>query len=424
MTRRFAYLLTAITGAAALVRVWGIGQQALTLDELLMLPTANHFVRFGVPRPELPFHPNLRNILLYSSGRVFGASAAGLKGWSILFGVLSVSLLGLLVWRLTRSETASLVAATLLAFDPLSVYMSRSALQDCWTVFFTLAGLHLALSIIDAKPGTASSGATEFATWGAPLCGAMFGLGVASKFYVVPIEAVTIVYVAVVLWRHGRRPLAVWVSGAVAITSIFVFTLTYVPWFRAGNSAVEWFTYQRALLQAIGLHAIHIPLDADIHAWQWFLRPFVAWQEMEYASPLPKVSSGIANPFTWLVVLPSAAIVLRSVRKQRGAATLLGLFLISYVFMLSPNRPIWVLSAVSVEPFAFAIVGLAVDRIGQYKGGAKTAIAYVLVATAVSVALLPGAIGNALETEYLRKVVRRASYPGELLPPIQQQLDR
>lgn len=415
MTRRLTYLLAAITGASAVVRVWGLGRQALTLDELLMLPTAHHYMRFGVPRPEMPFHPNLRNILLDFSGRLLGSSAAGLKGWSVLFGVLSVLLLGLLIWRLTRSEIATLVAASLLAFDPLSIYMSRSALQDGWTVFFALAGLHLALNVIETEslPGVVRSSL---------FCGIAFGLGVSSKFYVIPIEGAAIAYLVVVLWRQNRRPLAVWVSSTVLLTSVFVFTLTYYPWFRAGHSASEWFAYLGALMQSIATHSIQITDNADTHAWQWFVRPFVAWQELQYAVPLPRMGIAVANPVSWLAVLASAVVVFVARRKRKGDAILLGLFLASYVPLLVAGRPIWVLSAVSVLPFAFALVGLTVDEVAHRFGGTRTAIAYVVAVSLVSAALFPGVTGDALKIGYLRQAVRRAAGNAPMLEPIERQL--
>lgn len=417
MTRRFTYLIAATAAIGAVARVWGLGRQALTLDELLMLPTANHYVRFGVPRPELPFHPNLRNILLYLSGQMFGTSAAGLKGWSVLFGVLSVVLLGLLVWRLTRSETASVVAATLLAIDPLSIYMSRSGLQDGWTTFFALAGLHFALSVIESERGA-------FATWGPLLCGAVFGLGVATKFYVIPIEATAIIYVAVVLWRQGRRPLAVWASAAVLLSSLLAFTLTYLPWFAAGHSVPEWFAYLRALNEAISSHSISLIDNTDTRAWQWFVKPFVAWQEMEYAYPLPGMGIALANPVTWLATIPAAVVVVLRQRAQRGAMILLGLLAVSYVPLLVVSRPIWVLSAVSVVPFAFAITAVALKEVARRIGGMKVVMTYVAAAALLSAALFPGVTGDALDVGYLRVAVRRAAGTGSLLPPIEEQLNR
>lgn len=417
MTRRFRCLMAAITVVGAAVRVWQLNLQALTLDELLMLPTANQYVRFGVPRPELPFHPNLRNVLLYVSGRVAGTSVMGLKGWSLVFGIFSVLMLGMLVWRLTHSETASLVAAALLAVDPLSVYMSRSGLQDGWTAFFALAGVHLAVSVMNSKR-------PSFAMWGSIACGVVFGLGVSAKFYPVPIEAATIAYLAWVFWRQGRRPLAVWAAGSILMSSVLVYLLTFVPWFSAGHSAGEWFAYVQALLQATATHSISLPDNVDTHAWQWFLRPFVVWQEMEYAVPLPRMGTAVANPITWLAVLVSAAAVWVTRRRQRGVAVLLGLFAASYLPLVVVSRPIWVLSAVSVVPFAFALVGVAVDEAGRRFGGWKTAVAYTLLATLLSAALFPGVTGHALDVSYLRKAVRRAAGTSVLLPPVEKQLQR
>ena len=246
-----------------------------------------------------------------------------------------------------------------------------SALQDGWTVFFALAGLHLALSVLESEGGA-------FSVWGPLLCGVTFGLGVASKFYVIPIEAVTIVYLAVVLWRQGRRPLAVWVSGAMLLSSLLTFTLTYVPWFRGwqlGDGVV------RLSRSASGgdqsSHAIFLPDNADIRAWQWFVRPFVAWQEMEYAVPLPRMGIALANPVTWLAVLASAVVVFIKRRTERGATILLGA--LSRLVRAAPRREPPDLGPLGGERAAVRLRarGLAVEEVGEPLGRDKTVIAYV-----------------------------------------------
>lgn len=416
MNRRLMALLLAVTTAGAAVRLWGIGLQTLTLDEILMHPTAVQYMRFGVPRPEMPFHPNLRNILLYLSERVLGSTAIGLKGWSLLFGILSVLLLGLLVWRLTHDKTASLIAAVLLASDPLSIYLSRSGLQDGWAPFWTLVALHVLLSVMETPSGAIT-------VWGPLLCGALFGLGVTSKFYVVPIEAACILYVFVVFWRQGRGPLAIWTAGATLFSSLLVFILTYAPWFAAGHSVSEWLTYQQALLETMTSHSRGFPDNRDIRAWEWFVRPFVAWQEMQYASPLPRMAIALASPLTWLVVLPAMAWTAIRQRSERGTMILLGLFLAAYVPLLTVNRFIYVFSATIVLPFAFALIGIAVSAVAR-RFGTWTALAYAVLVIAMSAALFPGVTGHALDHGYLRQAVRRAAGTATLIPPLEQQLNQ
>ncbi len=415
MTRRFIGALSAITGIGIVARLWDIGRQALTLDEILMQPTAVHYVRFGVPRPEMALHPNLRNILLYLSGQLLGPTAAGLKGWSLLFGVLIVPLLGLFVWRLTHNSVASLVAATLIAFDPLCIYLSRSALQDGWTPFWALVGLHLMLTVLRSRGGASALGGTV-------LAGIAFGLGVASKYYVIPIEAACVLFALVSFWRRGLRPLAVWVAVGTILSSLLVFLLTYAPWFAAGHSVPEWFSYQQALLQSISTHDVVELGNHDIRAWAWFVRPFVAWQEMQYAAPLPRIAIAVANPLTWLAVLPAIAFLARAKQHSyRPAQWLFGLFLAAYLPLLAANRFIYVFSAVIVLPFAFALIGLAAAELARRFNG-YAVVAYVALAIVVSGALYPGVTGHALDVPYLRQAVIRAAGSDRFIPPVETQL--
>ena len=57
---------------------------------------------------------------------------------SLLLGILGVPLLGILVYRITGSRIAGVLAAFLLALDPVHITFSRQALQEVHTIFFLL----------------------------------------------------------------------------------------------------------------------------------------------------------------------------------------------------------------------------------------------------------------------------------------------
>ncbi len=408
-----ALVLGAITLLAAVLRLWGIGSQPLTLDEIMTPATAVSYVHLGVPGPTMPFHPNLRNILIDFSLHLFGPSAAGIKGWSLLFGTLCVPLVGLLVWRVSRSIAASGAVALLIATDPLMLDFSRQAIQEIWTTFFCLLALWLVSFLLDTDD--------RWAWIGLPIAaGVAFGCGVASKFYVVPLEAAAMLYLGWIALRRRGWADAVWVSGSILGVSFLTFVLTYAPWFGNGHSAVEWFAYQRALVETISTHSFQLGLNRFIQPVLWFNKPFVGWMDMQYARPLPAVAVAAGNPFTWLMVFPAAIYLLVRRRNWYANRVMQGLFWVSYLPLAFAGRFIYVFSAVIVLPFAFALLALAlVDLAKRY--GTWLFYGYLVIAVLSALLLDPAAVGGTLRFNYLKPLVHYES-SGPLIPPIEQQL--
>ena len=79
-------------------------------------------------------------------------------------------------------------------------------------------------------------------------------------------------------------------------------------------------------------------------------------------------------------------------------------FFASYLpFALSP-RPIWVLSAVTVIPFAAGVLG-SVSSALMERFGARVAWVYGSAVLVTSLLLYPLAIGHALDFPYLQPIV-------------------
>lgn len=415
MKRRVTLLIGAATFLGALLRLWAIGRQWMTADEILSLPTAVSYVRTGWGAPLMPFHPELRNLLVYAASRAFGAGLITYKGWSLFFGILAVPLLGLLVWRLTHSTVAASLAALLLALDPTSIYWSRSALQDGWTVFFALAGVLVTVEI-------ARSEKRSRWLWLPLVAGAIFGLGTAAKFYVIPVELAAAGYLAWTAGRRRRPADAAWAVVAILGGSLVAFVLTYAPWFAAGHSAAEWFPFERSVVATMATASIQAPYNRFTHAWQWFVVPFVGWNEIEFGWPLPSLGLAVANPFTWLVVLPSSAYLFWMRRDALGMWLLQLFFWAAYVPYLLISRHINTFGALVALPFAFALVALAAADLSR-RWGSRIAIGYAALVVVTSLALYPGAIGHGADTPYLAPLVRYQS-SAPLLPMIQEQLGR
>jgi 4-amino-4-deoxy-L-arabinose transferase-like glycosyltransferase len=390
-------MLALVTLLGLVLRLYGVADQPLLSDDVLMAYSADNYMERGVFGPSMSMHPNLRNILVHWSVGVFGPGAVGLRFWSLLLGVLGVPVLGLLVSRLTASETAGVVAALLLAADPVHITFSRQAIQEVQTTFWFLLGcLLFALAH--------GAGWRMKRAWLVPLAGVAFGLGLACKAHAAfPLAVCT----CLGLWYAARDrrwdDLAV-VGVSLVLVPLAVFVLTYLPWFGRGYGLAEWVFMQRALAEYMVAHQ-GTPLDSmvDTQAWLWFVKPFMGYGSFTATEGGISVNVAMGNPLVWLAVLPSAWIAYG--RKSEGRL-LMAFFWVSYLPLVFSPRPIWLLSSLAVTPFAFGMVGLAIASVRERVGQRAIAV-YLGLVMLVTLLMYPLATGNATHYPHLAPLVER-----------------
>ncbi len=116
------------------------------------------------------------------------------------------------------------------------------------------------------------------------------------------------------------------------------------------------------------------------------------------------VMLAVTNPVVWLTVLPAA---IRSVwlhRTRRADFVLQTYFWVAYLPLLLASRPIWLLSALAVVPYAFALVAIAVTDIAR-RTGAWVFWGFAAAAMLSSLLLYPLATGQPADTRYLAPVL-------------------
>jgi dolichyl-phosphate-mannose--protein O-mannosyl transferase len=392
--RRFYYMLLAIAVLGAFFRLYGIGDQPPISDEVQVAFSAENYMEQGQFGPTMPYHPNLRNILVYASAKVLGTGVLGLRGWSLLFGVLSIPVLGLLLYRVTSNVAASGLAAFFLAVDPVHITFSRQAIQEVHTAFFFLAGALLAVT-----------GAKARRPWLLAPAGLLFGLGAASKAHALFPLLVCLGYVLYLYFKE-RRPWRDIVFAALSLTVLpfTVYFLTYAPWFTRGYGLWDWVFMQKSLFQYMATHRGN-PMDSmiDITPVLWFIKPFMGYGNFTHFEGKPFVTVAMGNPLVWMLVIPSTVYVIYR-KEVEGRGLLLALFLVAYLPLAIATRPIWVISSIAVAPFAYGIVGLAVSRV--IKNG-KVLAAYLVLVLLASAMLYPMSVGKAWDYGYLRPLVER-----------------
>ncbi len=363
LDRRLGIALAAVTLVALALRIAGLSDQPVHGDDLLAGQTARNFVEFGWPGPTMWHHPRLRDLLVYWSTDALGAGPWGLKVWSVLLGTLCVPATGSLVWVVGRNRTGAILAAAIVATDPLHIDFSRQAINDVHVAFFPVAAILALLAY-----------AKHRRPWQVVAAGVLLALGMASKWSAAfPVAAAAALTIPAVVAAAGSRraraaELALDVAALVLLPAA-LYVLTFWPWFGRGHDLLEFVRFQGAMGKtAVTTTGYAGTMAAGyqgylIGAWRWFLQP-VWWVD---AAPAPGGGGGllflpgVGNPFTWLATLPSAgwAAWRWFHSRDRAAGTLLVLWLAAYLPFVLVQRPIWVNAAVIVVPFWAALVGLA-----------------------------------------------------------------
>jgi dolichyl-phosphate-mannose-protein mannosyltransferase len=370
VARRATWVLAGLTLLAFGLRLAGLDGQPPTPDDAAVGRTAMNFVERGWPEPTMWNHPRLRDLLTHASLGLLGHGALGLKAWSVLLGTLSVPATAALVLTLTGSLPAAGIAGLLLAVDPLHVDFSRQAINDVHLAFFPVAAV---LALLAFR-------ATRRPAWIAA-AGLLLGLGVAEKWSAAfPVAAAAAAVLAGALsldrsWRERTATLALF-AGCLVALPLAVYLATFLPWFGRGHDLAEWIRFQKAMATETATHVGYVGTKLPgypgevVQAWRWFVQP--VWYS-DHIPPMPGRDLpagglfivGVPCPLAWLATLPAAAWAawrwLRS--RDEGAGWLLLLLAAAYLpFVLVP-RPIWTNSALSVAPFAMAIVGWAAARL-------------------------------------------------------------
>ncbi len=143
MTRRQAWLLAGIIGAAAVVRFATLDHQSYDHDEAVTawrvlhsgLGDTLHVVTNSERSPPLYY------MLAWVWSKLFGTGEVGLRSMSALIGCLTVPA-AYLAARELSSVRAGLVAAALVAFNPYLVWYSQEARSYALFVLFAAWGLY------------------------------------------------------------------------------------------------------------------------------------------------------------------------------------------------------------------------------------------------------------------------------------------
>nr|WP_281412900.1 phospholipid carrier-dependent glycosyltransferase [Geobacter grbiciae] len=358
-------------------------------------------------------HPELRNIIVYWSMKLLGSGVWGIKGWSFLFGTLTVPLMALVGRRIFRNGTIALIAALFWALDPLAIDFSRQAINDIYLAFFPLAAILCAYRFTDSRNPL----------W-LIVAGVLFGFGLASKwsalFQIIP-TGMLLVHVL----RSGRANRAsfagkmLFLFASLVILPVTIYLITFFPWFGRGYSVAEWPALQKAMYRETKLHTgYQKTIVGDHKAYEWFILPvtyqdiFFNKQEEGEARHVPTFEENavillvVTNPLVWLLVLPAVGrAAYRGIRERdEGLCYLSALFLLSYLPLAAVHRPIWVNTALAVLPYALMAVAWFVwDILRNISARRRIVAVYLAVVVVLAVPQYVLVIGKGFSIPYVRE---------------------
>ena len=415
--RWFWLALVGLSVASLALRLAWLDQQPLIPDDLSVSATALNFSEAGWPGPTMWNHPRIRDLLVGATIRVCGGGPVCLKAWSVIFGTLSVPAVAALVLVVGGGPVAALAAAAVVGTDPLHLDFSRQAINDVYLACLAPA----AVAAIWRYRSVRQAGWLVAA-------GLLLGLGLASKH---AIAAPVAVVAAVLLVESARAPAGragaevAFVLACLAVLPLTIYLATYLPWFARGHDLPEWIAFQlmaaRETATHVGYPGTKLPgyFNELVGAWRWFLEPI--WYVDNTMTGVAEAGdlswvlvAGVGNPLTWLLVWPAAGLAAWRwlAGREAAAGLLLGLFLAAYLpFALAP-RPIWTNSALSVLPFAAALLGQAVAW--GWERGPRLVTAWAALALLVAALLWLPAGG--WRTDASVWLVERLVSPAALVP--------
>ncbi len=407
----------AITVIAALLRFWNLAHpNELAFDETYYVKDAwslwqlgyegkwaensNAAFESGYPagmETEASFvvHPPLGKWLIALGMAVTGPGSS--FGWRLstaLLGTLTVTLVYILGWQLSRSLAVAATASMLLAIDGLGIVMSRVALLDSTLTFFIVLGfVFLVRDRQETIPLLRSAKPTNWGPvlWHRPwlvAAGITFGLASGVKWsgayvlavvgvYVVASDALACRRAGVLFWPQA----AVLRQGPVSFLqlvplAVVAYLLTWSGWLLTSggydrqtdpNPLIALLNYHENIL---GSHQrITSPHSYESPAWQWplLLRPTAVW--VGHCSGDDNVCSAISsipNPLIWYAgIAASLWLLYRLVvrPKWQYAIPLVGLGGTYVPWLLLGDRTIFQFYTISMVPFMVLALAFALREI-------------------------------------------------------------
>ncbi len=312
-------------------------------------------------------HPPAAKLVMAFWIRLLGFKPVAYRLGSLIFGLLLLTAL----WRLAarmHGEGFAALALLLLATDGMTFVLSRVAMNDIYAVACAVSAVYLLY-----RYWTETERRQKLLIG----AGALFGLGLAMKWSVLPLFGECALLVAArTIWdaraaanRERALAAASWLAAFVLLP-IAIYLAAHLPFFLQGHSFADFIE----LFKQIRWYHSHLTAD---HAYgsRWWTWPLVARPVWFYSShPAPgqnAVVYAFGNPILWWSFLPSLTYVAyrfwRS-RLAKDALILIGFFG-SWLPWLFVRRVGFIQYLLPAVPFGVLAVATALRDLASRRWG-------------------------------------------------------
>lgn len=411
--RRTAILLVGVLLLATAVRLYQLGSpDRLVFDEVYYAQDACFYLGLdpatcGVDEEASWVHPPMGKWLIAVGIGLIGYDPVGWRATAALAGILTVALVSLLAFRLTGSRRAAIVAAGVLALDPLSIISSRVAMLDSFMTCAVVATILFATLDRDALLAQGAGARGLWRPWRAA-AGMVAGIAIATKWSGVPVLAAVVLLVLV--WemdaarRAGRPPVRGLAAAApsillwLVVTPAVVYVASYADRLDADILAMPWSqgAWPREFVERqLAMARFHAGLD-DTHpyaspAWSWPLakRAVVYFWEEDAAGRYREVLA-FANPLLWVPGLAAGGVAAILALRRRAwwgpeavvAAAIAAAYL-PWLVLGAGRSFVFLHYFLPTVPFLALALGWAVSRRRGFTGRGLAVVASVVAVTVI-----------------------------------------
>ncbi|CAN5785036.1 phospholipid carrier-dependent glycosyltransferase [soil metagenome] len=404
---------------AALGRLWHLGSPSKVIfDETYYAKDACWYAyssakRCGISEEQTSVHPPLGKWLISLGVKAAGYDSFGWRVAAVAAGVLSVIAVFILARKLLGTTWQAVLAAALMAIDPLHFVQSRVAMLD---IFVVMLGLAAFLFLAFDRDRT--TGATGDPLRGEPLvarlrlwrlaAGLAAGAAVASKWsgvlWLAAIVWLTLVWELAKRREEGvkhpaRRALAAegWTILAwLVLAPMAVYALSYAGRLDGVVAAAPWSdgSFWRALFdRQLFMYEFHSGLEST-HSfqsppWSWFLlkRPVSYYFDTTPSGDYREIIA-LGSPVVWWASLVALLYVAWSWLRARSWRGPKGMILAGFSWAYLPwlvlagaRSAVFLFYALPSVPFMCLALAWVAGGVRRLRGG-RTAIAVASVAAA------------------------------------------
>jgi dolichyl-phosphate-mannose--protein O-mannosyl transferase len=340
---------------AAFFRLWGtFDLNEYIEDEATHIPDAIAISNYGTTAYWGWHHPQLSGHIMNATIQIFGNNPVGWRSGNIFFGTASVALLFLIGRLIYPGSAVPLLAASLLAFDPHNIYLSRTTYIEIPVTFFFLLHLYLLLEYTENRRNTL------------PLAGIACGLTIATKAYFAFAFPLAVGYALFRIKQRNElsRSIIVDFVMSMLLVPIAIYLFSFFKWFGRGHTLIAFFQMKQDgiwALQQLSRFEMQDYAEAGGKSWEWFTKPLFWGHQRLIDKNSGRLLLQCNNiPFR-IFAFPSLCFVTVYAWRKRIPQDLVAplLFAGCFLLILMAKRPIFSYSATVLLPFAYLAIARA-----------------------------------------------------------------